>query len=52
MFVLLALVLAFAWLAGVTILHVTMAGVHLLLILALVAIGVGIFRARRATGHH
>jgi len=52
MFVLLALALAIAWLAGVTMLHITTAGVHLLLILALVSLVVHLFRARRATGFH
>jgi hypothetical protein len=52
MFVLVALALLFAWLAGVTILHMTKLGVHILLILALASLCVHFFRARRAAGHH
>jgi hypothetical protein len=52
MFVLLALALGIAWIAGITVLHMTKLGVHVLLILAFAAICVHLFRARRATGHH
>jgi hypothetical protein len=52
MFVLLAVALAIAWLAGVTVLHLAKAGVHLLLVLALLSLIVHVFRARRATGFH
>lgn len=52
MLVLLAVALAIAWLIGITILHVTTAGVHALLVLALAALGAHVFRARRATGFH
>jgi hypothetical protein len=52
MFVLLAVALAIAWLLGVTMLHITKAGVHFLLVLALASLIVHLFRARRATGFH
>ena len=48
MLTLLAVILAVAWLAGVTIFHVSSAGLHLLLILAVACLFVQVFRGRRA----
>lgn len=50
MFVVLAIVLAIAWLVGLVVYHITSGAIHLLLLCALVAAGVHIFRHRRVTG--
>jgi hypothetical protein len=52
MLTLLAVILAVAWLAGITIFHVTSAGLHLLLIIAVACLFVQVFRTSRASGHH
>jgi hypothetical protein len=52
MFALLALALVVGWLVGIVVLHMTKTGVHLLLVLALVSVGVHLFRARRASQYH
>ena len=52
MFVVLAIILAVAWLVGLAVYHVSSGALHLLLLCALVAAGIHIFRHRRVTGHH
>jgi hypothetical protein len=47
MFILLAIILAMAWIFGFTVYHVASAGIHLLLILAVVSIIVHVVRGRR-----
>jgi hypothetical protein len=49
MFIVLAIILAIAWIAGFTVLHVSSAAIHLLLILALAAVAVHFFRGRSIT---
>jgi hypothetical protein len=48
MFLLFAIILFLAWIAGFTILHVTSASIHLLLLVALVSIVVHLVRSRSA----
>jgi hypothetical protein len=47
MFILLAIILGLAWIFGFTVYHVASAGIHLLLILAVVSIVVHFVRGRR-----
>jgi Family of unknown function (DUF5670) len=49
MFMLLALILAVAWIGGFTVLHVSSAAIHLLLIFAVVSVVLHFVRGRRAT---
>jgi Family of unknown function (DUF5670) len=49
MFMLLALILAIAWIGGFTVMHVSSAAIHLLLIFAVVAVVMHFVRGRRAT---
>ncbi len=49
MLLLLAIVLAIAWLGGFTVMHVTSAAIHLLLVLAVISIVLHFVRGRRAT---
>jgi hypothetical protein len=49
MFIALALLLALAWILGFTVLHVSSAAIHLLIILAIVAAVAHLFRGRRTT---
>lgn len=49
MFMLLAIILAIAWLGGFTVMHVTSAAIHLLLVFAVISIVLHIVRGRRAT---
>jgi hypothetical protein len=49
MFMLLALILAIAWIGGFTVMHVSSAAIHLLLILAVVSVILHIVRGRRVT---
>jgi hypothetical protein len=48
MLLLLAIILAIAWVGGFAFMHVTSAAIHLLLILAVISIVVHIVRGRRA----
>jgi uncharacterized protein DUF5670 len=52
MFILVAVILAIAWIGGFAFLHVSAAAIHVLLFLALASLFVHAFRSRRATGHH
>jgi hypothetical protein len=47
MFILLAIVLGLAWIFGFTVYHVASAGIHLLLILAVISVVVHFVRGRR-----
>jgi Family of unknown function (DUF5670) len=47
MFILLAIVLGLVWIFGFTVYHVASAGIHLLLILAVVSLVVHFVRGRR-----
>jgi hypothetical protein len=50
MFLLLAIILAAAWIAGFTVMHVSSFAIHLLLILAIASVILHLFRGRtRAT---
>ncbi len=49
MFFIIALVLAIAWVAGFTVMHVSSAAIHLLIILAVLSVIVHFVRGRRAT---
>jgi hypothetical protein len=49
MFILLAIILALAWITGFTVLHVSSAFIHLLLIVAVVAVIVRLLRGRGVT---
>jgi hypothetical protein len=49
MFILLAIILAIAWVAGFTVMHVSSALIHLLLVLAVVSVIVHLARGRGAT---
>jgi hypothetical protein len=48
MFIILAIILALAWVFGFTIYHVASAGIHLLLLLAAVSLVVHFIRGARA----
>jgi hypothetical protein len=48
MFVLLAVILAIAWLGGFTVMHVSSAAIHILLLLAVVSVVLHFVRGRRA----
>ena len=48
MFIVLAIILALAWVFGFTIYHVASAGIHLLLLLAAVSLVVHFIRGARA----
>jgi hypothetical protein len=47
MFIILAIILALAWIFGFTVYHVASAGIHLLLLLAIVAIVLHFVRGGR-----
>jgi hypothetical protein len=47
MFILLAIILGLAWIFGFTVYHVASAGIHLLLILAIVSLVMHFVRGRR-----
>jgi len=49
MFILLAVILAIAWIGGFTIMHVSSAAIHILLLLALVSVVMHFVRGRRVT---
>ena len=49
MLLLLAILLAIAWLGGFTVMHVAGAAIHLLLVLAVVSLVLHILRGRRTT---
>jgi hypothetical protein len=49
MFILLAVILAIAWIGGFTVMHVSSAAIHILLLLAVVAIVMHFVRGRRVT---
>ena len=49
MFVALALILALAWILGFTVLHVSSAAIHVLIVLAIVSVDLHLFRGRRTT---
>ncbi len=49
MFVALALILVLAWILGFTVLHVSSAAIHLLIILAIISVVAHFFRGRRTT---
>ena len=49
MLLVLAILLAIAWLGGFTVMHVTGAALHLLLVLALISLVAHVVRGRRAT---
>jgi hypothetical protein len=49
MFILLAILLAIAWLGGFTVMHVSSTLIHLLLILAVVSLIAHVARGRRVT---
>ncbi|HXI57858.1 MAG TPA: lmo0937 family membrane protein [Polyangia bacterium] len=48
MFLILALVLLVAWLGGFTVMHVSSAAIHLLIILAIISVVVHFVRGRRS----
>jgi hypothetical protein len=48
MFIVLAIILAIAWIAGFTVMHVSSAAIHILLLLAIAAVVVHFFRGRGA----
>jgi hypothetical protein len=47
MFIILAIILAVAWIFGFTVYHVASAGIHLLLLLAIVSVVLHVIRAGR-----
>jgi hypothetical protein len=49
MFILFAIILALAWVFGFTVYHVASAGIHLLLLLAIVSAVLHFVRGRRGT---
>jgi hypothetical protein len=49
MFIILAIILALAWIFGFTVYHVASAGIHLLLLLAIVSIVMHFVRGGRRT---
>jgi hypothetical protein len=49
MFILLAVILAIAWIGGFTVMHVSSFAIHILLLLALVSIVMHFVRGRRVT---
>jgi hypothetical protein len=49
MFILLAVILAIAWIGGFTVMHVTSGAIHILLLLALVSVVMHFVRGRRVT---
>jgi hypothetical protein len=49
MFIILAIILGLAWVFGFTVYHVASAGIHLLLILAVISLVVHFVRGRRST---
>jgi hypothetical protein len=49
MFIVLAIILALAWILGFTVMHVSSFAIHLLIVLAIVSVVVHLFRGRRAT---
>ena len=49
MFILLAVILAIAWLSGFTVMHVSSAFIHLLLVLAVISVVLHLVRGRRVT---
>jgi Family of unknown function (DUF5670) len=49
MFVALAVLLALAWVLGFTVLHVSSAAIHVLILLAIVSVVAHLFRGRRTT---
>ena len=52
MFMLLAIIFALAWVAGFTVLHLTSAAIHVLIILAVASLFLHLFRSRRVAEHH
>ena len=48
MFIILAIILGLAWIFGFTVYHVASAGIHLLLILAVISLIVHFVRGRRS----
>ena len=48
MFIILAIILGLAWIFGFTVYHVASAGIHLLLILAIISLVVHFVRGRRS----
>ena len=48
MFIILAIILGLAWVVGFTVYHVASAGIHLLLILAIISVVVHFVRGRRS----
>jgi hypothetical protein len=48
MFIALAILLAIAWLMGFTVLHVTSAAIHVLIVLAIISVVLHLVRGRRA----
>jgi hypothetical protein len=49
MFIVLAVILAIAWIGGFTVMHVSSYAIHILLLLALVSIVMHFVRGRRVT---
>ena len=49
MFIILALILAIAWIGGFAFMHVSSMAIHLLLLLALVSVVAHVVRGRRVT---
>ena len=49
MFIVLAIILAIAWISGFAVMHVSSAAIHLLLLLALVSVVMHVVRGRRVT---
>jgi hypothetical protein len=49
MFLLLAIILAIAWIGGFTVFHVTSAAIHILLVLAIISVVMHFVRGKRAT---
>jgi hypothetical protein len=47
MFIALAILLAIAWLMGFTLLHVSSAAIHILLVLAIISVVLHLVRGRR-----
>ena len=47
MFIALAILLAIAWLMGFTVLHVTSAAIHVLIVLAIISVVLHLVRGRR-----
>jgi hypothetical protein len=52
MFLLLAVALAIAWMASITIFHVSAAGIHFLLLAAILSAVMHFFHTHRLAGHH